>query len=56
MSNEDLAAMLRAMQHVLDYNYNRFYSQEFVDYCWRELTENLEQALAQLQLQTALGT
>jgi len=56
MSNEDLAAMLRAMQHVLDYNYNRFYSQEFVDYCWRELTENLEQALAQLQPQISLGT
>ena len=54
MSNDDLTAMLRAMQHVLDYNYNRFYSREFVDYCWRELTENLEQALAQLQHQTAL--
>ena len=54
MSNEDLTSMLRAMQHVLDYNYNRFYSQEFIDYCWGELTENLEQALAQLQHQTAL--
>jgi DNA topoisomerase-1 len=31
MSNEDLTAMLRAMQHVLDYNYNRFYSKEFID-------------------------
>jgi len=41
MSNEDLTAMLRAMQHVLDYNYNRFYSKEFIDYCWDELIENL---------------
>ena len=54
MSNEDLTAMLHAMQHVLDYNYNRFYSKEFVDYCWNELTENLEQALAQLQHQNVL--
>jgi hypothetical protein len=55
MSNEDLTAMLRAMQHVLDYNYNRFYSKEFIDYCWNELTENLEQSLVQLQPPTVLG-
>lgn len=48
MSNEDLTAMLRAMQHVIDYNYNRFYSKEFIDYCWHELTENLQQSLAQI--------
>jgi hypothetical protein len=47
MSDKDLTAMLRAMQHVLDYNYNRFYSKEFIDYCWRELTENLQSSLAQ---------
>jgi len=47
MSNDDLTAMLRAMQHVLDYNYNRFYSKEFIDYCWNELTENLQQSLVQ---------
>ena len=45
MSNEDLTAMLRAMQHVLDYNYHRFYSKEFIDYCWSELTENLQSSL-----------
>jgi hypothetical protein len=56
MSNEDLTAMLRAMQHVLDYNYNRFYSKEFIDYCWDELTENLQESLAQLPRQTFLGT
>ena len=48
MSSDDLTAMLRAMQHVLDYNYNRFYSKEFIDYCWNELTENLQASLAQL--------
>ena len=56
MSNEDLTAMLRAMQHVLDYNYNRFYSKEFVDYCWRELTDNLRESLAQLPPRTSLET
>lgn len=48
MSNEDLTAMLRAMQHVLDYNYHRFYSKEFIDYCWTELKINLKDAIAQL--------
>jgi hypothetical protein len=56
MSNEELTAMLRAMQHVLDYNYNRFYSKEFIDYCWNELTENLQQILVQPSLLTALRT
>ena len=55
LSNKDLTAMLRAMQHVLDYNYNRFYSKEFIDHCWNELTENLEQSLVQLQPPTVLG-
>ena len=56
MSNEELTAMLRAMQHVLDYNYNRFYSKEFIDYCWNELTENLQQVLVQPSPLTALRT
>ena len=56
MSNDDLTAMLRAMQHILDYNYNRFYSKEFVDYCWNELTENLQESLAQLPPRTSLET
>ena len=55
MNNEELTAMLRAMQHVLDYNYNRFYSKEFIDYCWNELTENLQQVLVRPSPQTALG-
>jgi hypothetical protein len=48
MSNKDLTAMLHAMQHVLDYNHNRFYSKEFIDYCWTELKSNLKDAIAQL--------
>ena len=54
MSDKDLTAMLHAMQHVLDYNYNRFYSPEFIDYCWNELTDNLQSSLAQLQPQISL--
>lgn len=54
MSDKDLTAMLRAMQHVLDYNYNRFYSKEFIDYCWNELAENLQQVLVQPSPLTAL--
>ena len=53
MSDEDLTAMLHGMQHVLNYNYNRFYSKEFINHCWNELTENLEQSLAQLPPQTS---
>jgi hypothetical protein len=40
-SNAELETMLHDMQDVLLYNYNRFYSQEFVDSAWEELTENL---------------
>jgi hypothetical protein len=29
------------MEEVLEHNYKRFYSQEFIDDCWRELTVNL---------------
>ena len=48
MSDEDLESMLLGMQYVLDHNYNRFYSKEFIDYCWNELTDNLQAAIAQL--------
>lgn len=40
-SLKDLETMLADMQEVLDYNYNLFYSQEFVDSAWNELTTNL---------------
>jgi len=48
MSNSDLESMLQGMQHVLDYNYELFYSRGFVDTIWNELAENLEHTLAQL--------
>jgi hypothetical protein len=48
MSNADLESMLQGMQHVLDYNYELFYSRRFVDTIWNDLAENLEHTLAQL--------
>jgi hypothetical protein len=44
-SLDDLQEMLCEMQEVLDYNYNLFYSQEFLDHCWNEMTTNLTAAL-----------
>jgi len=41
-SLDDLQDLLCEMQEVLDYNYNLFYSQEFLDSCWQELTNNLK--------------
>ena len=48
MSNADLESMLQGMQHVLDYNYELFYSRKFVDTIWNELEENLAHTLARL--------
>ena len=42
-----LECMLREMQEVLDYNYNLFYSQAFIDRCWQELTQGLQEANAE---------
>lgn len=44
-SLEELQAMLIDMQEVLDHNYNRFYSNEFLDDCWNELVTNLKNAM-----------
>lgn len=41
----ELEAMLKDINDVLDYNYNRFYSQDFLDASWAELTENLKFAV-----------
>ena len=54
-SDSDLEQLLLEMQEILDYNYNWFYSQEFLDMVWNELTTNLDRAIAQLQLQTPQG-
>jgi hypothetical protein len=40
-SLDELTAMLHDMEEVLDYNYNHFYSKEFLDLCWSELATNL---------------
>lgn len=47
-SNEELEEMLVDMQEVLDYNYNWFYSKEFLDLVWNELKTNLQNSIAQL--------
>ena len=52
MSNEDLEAMLRGMNRVLEHNYELFYSREFVNTIWNEITSSLDSAIAQLSLQT----
>jgi hypothetical protein len=40
-SESQLQDMLKDMQPVLEHNYQRFYSNEFLDRCWRELQTNL---------------
>ena len=42
LSLTDLESMLQRMSDVLEYNYNLFYSQKFIDRCWGELTDNLK--------------
>jgi hypothetical protein len=46
--NEELEGMLRGMNHVLEYNYNLFYSKDFIDVTWKEMTASLQFAVAQL--------
>jgi hypothetical protein len=55
MSDDKLQTMYNSMKHILEYNYNWFYSQEFINYCWKELTDNLTKAIAQLPPRTYLG-
>lgn len=43
-SFKDLELMLSEMSEVLEHNYNRFYSNDFLDYCWDELKDNLKNA------------
>lgn len=44
-SLDDLQEILCEMQEVLDYNYNLFYSQKFLDHCWNELIDNIKSAV-----------
>lgn len=48
-SLSELKDMLCEMQEVLDYNYNLFYSQEFLDRAWNELADNLRNAITNKQ-------
>ena len=47
LSLYELECMLAEMQEVLDYNYNLFYSREFIDRCWDELTLGLSDVCKQ---------
>jgi hypothetical protein len=53
MTTSELESMLRGMQYVLDYNYNWFYSKEFLDVVWNELTINLQDVVLQLSHQNS---
>jgi hypothetical protein len=44
-SESELFDMLQEMSPVLEHNYNRFYSNEFIDYCWSELITGLDTAI-----------
>lgn len=48
LSNSDLTNLLHEMEEVLEHNYNRFYSKEFVQDIWIELETNLQLAISQL--------
>jgi hypothetical protein len=46
--NDELERMLQGMNYVLDHNYNLFYSKDFIDNVWNEMTANLQSAIARL--------
>jgi hypothetical protein len=52
----ELENTLLEMEEILEYNYNRFYSKEFVQDIWKELKTNLQFAVAQLPPQTSAKT
>lgn len=45
LDNDELTSMLHDMEEVLEYNYQLFNSQEFLDAAWVELTSNLQNAI-----------
>jgi hypothetical protein len=47
-SDQDLENMLRGMNHILEHNYNLFYSKSFIDSIWNELSTSLQSAISQL--------
>ena len=56
MSDNELQNLLCEMSDILEHNYNWFYSQTFIDYCWSELKDNLKSAIAQLPPRICLET
>lgn len=48
LPNKDLEAMLNGMNYILQYNYDLFFSKEFVDSIWNEMTDSLSSAISQL--------
>ena len=44
-SLNELQDLLCEMEEVLEYNYNLFYSREFVNFAWKELGDNLSEAV-----------
>ena len=47
LSNQELQNLLLEMEEVLEHNYNRFYSKEFVNDIWNELSVNLQLSIDQ---------
>jgi hypothetical protein len=47
LEGQDLNNLLREMAPVIEHNYNLFYSEEFVNNVWSELTGNIKLALRQ---------
>jgi hypothetical protein len=52
LTNHELENLLIEMEEVLEYNYNRFYSKEFIQDIWNELETNLQFAISQSSLLT----
>jgi hypothetical protein len=52
LSNHDLENILHDMEEVLEYNFQLFYSQQFVNHIWNELQINLDAAIVQASAQT----
>lgn len=48
ISDDELQIMLKEMNHVLQHNYNLFYSKNFIDTIWNEIINGLNSAISQL--------
>jgi hypothetical protein len=50
LSHHDLSDLMLEMEDTLEHNFNRFYSKQFINDVWTELTINLDSAFSQLVL------